>query len=223
MRQIIKKIVHPFLKKWYSIKNSKPQKFSRDNVEITVYPGVFHPGIFLSTNLLINFLTKLPLNKKKVLELGAGSGFISFYLAIHNNTIPSASDINKKALQGLEENSKQLKVDLEIINSDLFDSIDPINYDYIIINPPYYPKNPLNETEQAFYCGEDYEYFEKLFKQLNEKWSKKQSSIIMILSEDCAIDKIKQVATKNKIQLHLKEEVQKMKEKNYIFEILQDE
>lgn len=56
MRKLIKKIVHPVLRKWYEKNNNKSRIYSKDNISITIFPGVFHPGYFLSTNIFIEFL-----------------------------------------------------------------------------------------------------------------------------------------------------------------------
>jgi len=48
----------------------------------------------------------------------------------------------------------------------LFDRIETKEFDYIIINPPYFPKNPNKEEEFAWFCGNDFQYFKKLFNQI---------------------------------------------------------
>lgn len=219
MRKLIKKIVHPVLRKWYEKNNNKSRIYSKDNISITIFPGVFHPGYFLSTNIFIEFLKQKKLHGKRVLELGAGSGFISFYLAKYNQTIPTATDINQNALKGLKHNNDNLNIDLSVIASDLFDSISPNDFDYIIINPPYYPQNAKTEAEQAFFCGSDFDYFKKLFTQLKTLWNN-ESTIYMILSEDCKIDTIKSLGKEKGIQLKQIHEERKLKEKNYIFQLL---
>ena len=50
----------------------------------------------------------------------------------------------------------------------MFDKIEKVNFDYIVINPPYFPKNPKSEKEFAWFCGSDFEYFKKLFSQLKD-------------------------------------------------------
>lgn len=222
MRNLIKRIAHPVLRIWYKKNNNKPRVYHKDNISITVFPGVFHPGYFLSTNIFIDFLKQQDLQNKKVLELGAGSGFISFYLAKHNGTIPTVTDINQNALKGLKLNSEILSIEMAVIESDLFDSVSPNDFDIIIINPPYYPQDAKTEAEQAFFCGSDFDYFKKLFDQLNTNW-KKESTIYMILSEDCKIHTIKSTGKQRSIQLKQVHEERKLKEKNYIFELIKNE
>jgi release factor glutamine methyltransferase len=90
--------------------------------------------------------------------------------------------------------------------------------DYIVINPPYYPKKPKNIKEQAWFCGENFEYFEKLFLQLPNFLSEK-TKCYMILSQDCDIEKIKALALKNAIVFDLILEKKELVETNYIFRL----
>jgi release factor glutamine methyltransferase len=182
-----------------------------------VLPGVFHPGTFLSTNLLIDFLSKRDLSQKTVLELGAGSGMISFYLAQKKGAIVTASDINPTAIEGLNLNNSKQEKSISIVQSDLFKSIDPNDFFLIIINPPYYPKDPASDEEYAFYCGEDFNYFHNLFEQLSQRWTSKSSEILMILSEDCALDQIRSISEKHQLKMTEIYRCKKRQEWNYLF------
>ncbi len=149
-------------------------------------PGVFHPGLFFSTKLLIEYISKYNLKDKNVLELGAGSGLISVYCAKLKANV-TASDINPIAVENINQNEKLNSVNIKVVESDLFDRIETKEFNYIIINPPYYPKNPNNEEELAWFCGNDFQYFRKLFDQMGN-YVNSDSKIIMVLSEDCDIE-----------------------------------
>lgn len=217
MRSFIKKILFPFLNSWYKIKSRRVVKYSKHGINLKVYPSVFHPGFFLSTNIFIEFISELNLKNKRALELGAGSGMISFYMSKKGAKV-TASDINDAALKGLIENSKTNNLHINVVKSNLFDKVSPNDFDYIIINPPYYPKAPKNIQEIAFYCGKDFEYFNKLFSQL-KKFPIIKNNIYMILSEDCEISQIKTIANKESIDMKLIRKKKKMGEQNYIFKI----
>lgn len=218
MRKILKKIAFPILNKWYQAKTKKVSKYSKHGLNLEIQPGVFHPGVFLSTNIFIDFLKTRELSQKKVLELGAGSGMISLFAA-KNGAIVTSTDINENAIKGLSQNAVLNELQLDVIKSNLFENIDPNSFDFIIINPPYYPKTPTNSQEHAFYCGENFEYFNVLFTDLKNKWTRNEVEILMILSEDCEIERIKKVGAENKIELVLIFETSKRKEKNYIFQL----
>jgi len=152
------------------------------------------------------------------LELGAGSGMISFYAA-NQGAIVTATDINTNAIEGLRFNSKATQIPIQVVKSNLFENVSPNEFDWIIINPPYYPKNALNEKDQAFYCGEDFDYFKKLFQQLKQSWERETAQIMMILSEDCDIERISMIANNHGIILEQDSEVTKRGELNVIYRI----
>lgn len=194
----------------------KPRTFCYDNICIKVHPDVFPPQLTLSTKILLDFVNELDLKNNTFLELGCGSGIISL-LAAKNGANVTASDVNKIALAFLEINALKNNLQLKIIYSDLFDNLKNQTFDYIIINPPYYPKKPKNTKEQAWFCGENFEYFEKLFIQLPNYLA--SSNCYMILSQDCEIEKIKAIALKNTMAFELAYEKKKLVETNYIFSI----
>jgi release factor glutamine methyltransferase len=200
--RLIKKLLnkfHPFLKPMYRWYLSKPRLYSYDNIKVKVFPGVFHPGLFFSTKVLIEFLSNIDLNGKRMLELGAGSGLISIYCARRGAKVTS-SDINDVALAGLQENKAANAVDLTIVKADVLDGIDPKAFDIIVINPPYYPKNVESKNDYAWFCGENFQYFKKLFASLGSA-NHEGLDVYMILSEDCKIDKIASLSEANDLRL----------------------
>jgi len=189
MRAFLKKISHPFLKFGLGLYYSKPRKFTYDGISIKVHPNVFPPQLTFSTKILLDFVNELDLENKTFLELGCGSGIISL-LAAKMKALVTATDINQTALDYLETNSQKNNLKVKSVYSDLFQNIENKNFDYIIINPPYYPKQPKNSKEQAWFCGEHFEYFEQLFLQLPNHLTV-ETSCFMILSEDCDLEKKK--------------------------------
>ncbi|WP_317163860.1 methyltransferase [Flavobacterium phycosphaerae] len=118
----------------------------------------------------------------------------------------------------LETNASKNNLTLKAVYSDLFQSIESQPFDYIVINPPYYPKTAQNVKEQAWFCGENFDYFEKLFQQLPNHITI-DTNCFMILSQDCAIEKIKAIALKNAIAFTLVLEKKEWVETNYIFKL----
>lgn len=211
------RFLHPFLRRLVRYYLRKPRGYRFQNLRLIIYPSVFHPGLFYSTQYLISYLSDIDVNQKRLLELGAGSGLISIVAASRGAKVTS-TDINTKALSGIQENAVANKLDIEVIESDLFDNIRPEVFDIIIINPPYYPKTPQNEGESAWFCGENFEYFEKLFRQL-ENQNVNAIHILMVLSEDCDLTRIKQIGSHTDIAL---DEVSRKEiggELNFIFRL----
>ncbi len=217
MKSFLKKLLFPVLKSVYNIYSSKERSYSYKGINVRVMPGVFHPGLFFSTKLLIEYISKYDLNDKNVLELGAGSGLISVYCAKLKANV-TASDINPIAVENINQNAKLNSVNIKVVESDLFDRIETKEFDYIIINPPYYPKNPNNEEEFAWFCGNDFQYFKKLFNQIGN-YVNNDSKIIMVLSEDCDIEMIKKIGEQSHFIFTKCYEQKIWGEMNYIFEI----
>ncbi len=218
MKSLLKKSLFPILSFAYNFYSKKERSFCYKEINIKVMPGVFHPGFFFSTKILIEYLSKLKLSGKNILELGAGSGLISVYCAKQNAKVTS-SDLNPTAIENIRKNTELNNVKIEAIESDLFDKIERQYFDYIIINPPYFPKNPKNEKEFAWFCGEDFEYFKKLFAQLNN-FKSKETFVLMILSEDCDLQRITSIANENHFSMNIVFQKKVFGETNYIFRII---
>ena len=217
MNGLLKRFFAPFLKRVYSYKTGKRSSFSYMGINIVIFPGVFHPLLTFSTKNIIRFLAGKDLKNLSVLELGAGNGLISLYCSKRGAKV-TASDISKPAISGLKLNSKNLGLPVHIISSDLFESIEKQDWDLILINPPYYPKNPTTELERAMFCGEEFEYFERLFEQLVPVLPLAESCL-MILSEDCNINRISEKAESQGLKLSFEQEYKNWWEINYIFKI----
>lgn len=217
MRNFIKKITHPFLKYGLKLFYSKPRTYCYDTICIKVHPDVFPPYLTISTKILLDFISEMKLNDKIFLELGCGSGIISLFAAKKEAKV-TATDINEIALEFLKTNATKNKLNLDIVKSDLFEKLENNTFDYIIINPPYYPKKAKNIKEQAWFCGENFEYFENLFLQL-PRFINENTFCFMILSEDCEIEKIEKIGLKNKLNFQLVLQKKSSFERNYIFQI----
>ncbi|WAC03795.1 methyltransferase [Lacinutrix neustonica] len=205
----------PIAKLVFDTYHLKQRTYTYEGIQIAINPEVFPPNFTISTKILLDYVKSLRLQNKTFLELGCGSGILSLFAA-SKKAIVTASDINRVAIETLKEASKKNKIPITVVYSDLFENLLNKTFDYIIINPPYYPKAPKNIKEHAWFCGDNFEYFEKLFAQLPQHIS---PNTLMILSEDCEIEHIKQLAFKNKLSLKLISKKSVLKEKNYIFNI----
>lgn len=213
VKYIVGSTWQPFLRKYLS----KTRRYRYKNIRLQVPSSVFHPGFFFSTHLLLDQIKGWPLLNKKLLEPGAGSGLISIYAA-QKGAIVTATDINPVAVECLKENSSGNNVPVNVLRSDLFDQIPLQLFDIIVINPPYYKKDPASYSDYAWNCGSNGEYFKKLFAQLGD-YIHTETKILMVLCDGCDMDMIKEMADENGYRLELVCLKRNMIEKNFIYSI----
>jgi len=212
LRKILSPVLRPAVQ-WYL---QKERTYSYHGISLKIFPGVFHPGLFFSTKFLLSSLENFDLKNKSLLEPGAGSGLISF-VAEKKGAAVVASDLSEAALNGLRQNRETLHSNIRIIKSDVFNEIPSAGFDFIVINPPYYQRNAEEEWQLAWYCGEDFNYFVKLFSQL-VKFTHAKSRVMMVLSEDCNIFTIRKIAKQHGWDLIEKVRKRFWWEWNFIFE-----
>ncbi|MFI5136149.1 MAG: methyltransferase [Chitinophagales bacterium] len=212
LRKISSSVARPLTLRYLS----KERVYFYHGITLKILPGVFHPGLFFSTKFLLSYLENFDLKNKTLLEPGAGSGLISFIAEKKGATV-TATDLSVRALEGLRLNRDALSSQIEIIRSDVFEKIPRQAFDFIIINPPYYPKNVTEEWQMAWNCGEDFEYFSKLFSRLSD-YTHPDSKVIMVLSEDCDIFTIRNLAKQHEWNLEERNRKRFWWEWNFIYE-----
>ena len=196
---------------------SRESTHNRKNISVRVPKGIFHPGLFFSTNFLIEELERMSLTGKSFLELGCGSGIISI-VAAQNGAITTSVDINDKAVLITQANARNNKAEIEVIQSDLFSGLAQRLFDIIAINPPYYKKNPANYSDAAWYAGENFEYFQKLFSQIKQH-THSNSTVLMVVSEDVYWKDLVNLAASYHITFSLVREKVICFEKNFIYRL----
>lgn len=212
----LKKNIHRWLGKRLLRKIENDRVFELKGLQIEIDSGVFHPKYFNSSQLLLDWVESQDLKNKSLLELGCGSGVVAM-LAARKGARVTASDISEKVIRNLRRNAEKNKLELTIIKSDLMDNIPELCFDFILINPPFYPKNPTDEDTYAWYCGENFDYFQKLFGQLKEK--NFSGEVILSLSQDCDFESIKGIFSDFGF-FYKKTQVKKSYwEKNYLFKL----
>jgi release factor glutamine methyltransferase len=92
---------------------------------------------------MIEALGNLQINRKKVLDMGTGSGILGLYCAMHHANV-TASDIDELAIIEAGRAASTLGVRLKLLVSDLFSNI-PGQFDLILFNPPYLPSKDCED------------------------------------------------------------------------------
>lgn len=105
-----------------------------ETIETRCDTGVYEPAE--DSRLMIKALAVVP--GEKVLEIGCGTGIIALHCAKAGARV-TASDASPDAVRCARANAMRNKLDLEVVESDLFGKIDGV-FDEIIFNPPYLPE-----------------------------------------------------------------------------------
>ncbi|MBK7389462.1 MAG: methyltransferase [Bacteroidia bacterium] len=217
LRKVTKKILElvykPLVVQY--LKSDRPYNYK--NLKLIVTKGVFHPAFFNSSLILAKFTDNLDLQNKKVLEIGSGSGLISL-VAASKSAIVTAIDLNPDAVFCTQQNANRNNLSINCILSDLFQSLPQTKFNVILVNPPYFPQNPANNEQLAWYCGFNHEYFHRFFEQL-PNYQNDTCEVFMILSEDVALREIEQIAIKFNFRFQLLTSNFKGLEWNYIYKI----
>ena len=217
MNEIFKYIVSRTYKPLLLRYLSGTRSYSYKNLVLKIPAEVFHPAFFSSTRILLKYIERIPVINKSFLELGAGSGLISM-IASKRGAYVTASDINSTAIDYLYRNADHNEASINIIHSDLFDEIPVQEFDIIAINPPYYKRKPVSQIDHAWFCGENGEYFSRLFQDLPD-YINEASLVLMVLCEGCDIPMIRDFAAANGFQMKCVHMKRNMVEMNFIYKI----
>lgn len=161
----------------------------------------------------------MSLQCQRFLELGAGSGLIAVYAALHGARV-TATDINPDAIDCLKKNARLNSVRLSILHSDLFLHIPEQQFDIIAINPPFYKKNPQDAKDYAWYAGKNGEYFESLFGDL-DRFIHPGSQVFMVLFEGCDLQMILDSAARHHFRMDRVHTHRNLLEKIFIYKIME--
>lgn len=113
-------------------------------IPLVVFPEVFHPGLFLSTPLLLGAIEDLELETGSlVLDLGTGTGICAISIALKGARV-TATDISTIAVRCARTNVliNNLEDRVRVLEGDLFQPVEKQRFDLVIFNPPYYEGKP---------------------------------------------------------------------------------
>lgn len=114
----------------------------------------------------------------EVLDLCTGSGAIAISIAHYcQNSTVTATDISQEALEVARKNANSNNVNIEFIESNLFDKLTERSFDIILSNPPYIKTDIIKTLEKdvqaephlALDGGKDgLEFYKKILNEAHE-------------------------------------------------------
>jgi len=169
---------------------------------IEVPAGVFHPGLlYSSTRFVARQLERLPMDGASLLEVGCGAGLISV-LAAKRGARVTALDINVTAVHCTLANARRNGVVVDAIVSDLFDALAPRPFDIVVVTPPYFQADPIDDAARAWFAGANFEYYRRLFAGI-DAFVGPSTLALMGQGEDSDIAAIAAIAAECGLRLEL--------------------
>jgi methylase of polypeptide subunit release factors len=150
-----------------------PERIHTDGLIVDVPAGVYHPLPDSSSEFFIRNIKAMDSNLiDKTLEIGAGCGIISLFIAANWTSRTVATDISPIAVQATLDNAELNNLTLTAFQSDLFEKIDEGNFDLIVFNTPMIDKNPENDIEKYSLCDPHGHITESYLRQARHHLSK---------------------------------------------------
>jgi methylase of polypeptide subunit release factors len=150
-----------------------PERIHTDGLIVDVPAGVYHPLPDSSSEFFIrNIKAMNPKLIAKSLEIGAGCGIISLFVAANWTSRTVATDISPIAVQATLDNARLNSLSLTAYQSDLFEKIDEGDFDLIVFNTPMIDKNPENDIEKFSLCDPNGRITESYLRQARHHVSK---------------------------------------------------
>ncbi|MBV9286956.1 MAG: class I SAM-dependent methyltransferase [Hyphomicrobiales bacterium] len=130
-----------------------PERIHTDGLIVDVPAGVYHPLPDSSSEFFIRNIKAMNSNViAKTLEIGAGCGIISLFIAANWPSLTVATDISPVAVKATKDNAELNELSVTAYQSDLFEKIDEKDFDLIVFNTPMVDKNPENDIEKYSLC-----------------------------------------------------------------------
>jgi len=168
--------------------------------------GTYFPTRFEHLQLFDSWLRRYKGEKKSAIDIGIGSGVLSFQLVKNGFKKVYGTDSNPNSIIGLKENSDKLHSKIELIYGDLFANLH-VQTELIVFNPPWLPASQnLDEIDKAIYYDSD--LFSRFFTEA-KKQLQPNGRVVLLFSNLAQITK---VADKHPIETELEKNDEFVKE-----------
>jgi 16S rRNA G966 N2-methylase RsmD len=149
--------------------------------KIHPYYGTYFPTRFDHLILFDNWLKRYKGPKKSVIDVGIGSGVLSFQMIQHGFQKVFGTDINPNAIVGLQDfmGDTKLARKIELDQANLFGRFEK-ETELIVFNPPWLPAaSNIGSLDDAIYYSKN--LFPKFFAEANNRLTK-DGKVVIIFS-----------------------------------------
>src|ERR1700690_4059122 len=125
LRRVFRSTVH-YLSHKFILDRRSTRSVRAAGFRLAIYPSVFHPKLFLTSEFFARFLTTIDLKGKHVADVGTGSGILALAAARAGATVV-ALDINPNAVNAAADNARSngLGDRVTAVRSDLLSALAP--------------------------------------------------------------------------------------------------
>lgn len=188
-RRCLRDFIHFF--SYHFILARKHTRFARAaGFRLAVRPTVFHPRYFISSECFAEFIDRLDLNGKRVVDVGTGSGILALAAARSGAESTIATDINPNAALSAAENASahRLSGRVTALCMNLLAAFAPRPlFDVILCSPPKHGCEPRDLSDRGWHAGLHFRDVAALFEQARQRLNP-GGRFYLMLSSDSDLD-----------------------------------
>jgi release factor glutamine methyltransferase len=184
-RKFLRKSIH-FFSYHLILSRQKIRNTRAAGFQLAVYPTVFHPRFFISSECFAKFIDGLDLKGKSVADVGSGSGILALAAARAGAAHVTALDINPNAVLAAAQNAKAngFAGRVTAVCSDLLSALAPEPaFDVILSSPPKHAGEPRDLADAGWHAGAGYRHVAALFDQSRERLRPGGRMYVMVSSD----------------------------------------
>ena len=190
-RRLLRTTIHSF--SYHLVMRRKRVWVTRvAGLRLTVRPTVFHPRYFISSECFANYIGRMDLRGKRVIDVGTGSGILAIAAAKSGAENIIAVDINPNAALSVPENAANNASGQQIAAAcmNLLAAVAPQPlFDLILSNPPKHAREPLDLADRGWHAGPNYRDIAALFDQAHARL-KPEGFLYVMFSTDSDLELI---------------------------------
>ncbi|MFZ3238144.1 MAG: 50S ribosomal protein L11 methyltransferase [Stellaceae bacterium] len=185
LRRALRRSIH-FLAYHFVLGRRRTRTTRVAGFRLTVRPTVFHPRYFISSECFADFIGRLDLAGKRVLDVGTGSGILALAAARAGAANVVAADINPNAALSAAENARANGFGDRVgaVCSDLLSALAPRPlFDVILSSPPKHAGEPRDLADRGWHAGPAYRDVAALFAQSRQRLKPGGRLLVMVSSD----------------------------------------
>jgi release factor glutamine methyltransferase len=185
LRRLLRRSIHFFA--YHLVLARRNTRITRAaGFRLSVRPTVFHPRYFLSSEYFADFISRLDLCGRHVIDVGTGSGILALAAARAGAEYVVAADINPNAALTAAENARAngLADHVRALCSNLLSAVAPRPlFDVILSSPPKHAGEPRDLADRGWHAGPGYRDVADLFDQARGRLNRGGRLYVMVSSD----------------------------------------